>query len=185
MQVFRIWARRRRELEDVSITAFVAGTPVSWQTWANWESGRHTPDDKNTLWLVDRFGVTEDNIRQMVRAQKEMYQKSSVAFGRWLKSFRVDQGMSRQEAADAMGVKEDTLRKWENGHIVPGIESAYRIVNWTGTAMPEEMSRTVGWPDDRVRRILGPDAPAPPNRNKVGPGVPPSAVMPNFQWQDR
>ena len=45
-----------------------------------------------------------------------------------LKFYRVSANLSRQEAADAVGVQIDTYAKWEQGKNEPSIDAIYNIM---------------------------------------------------------
>lgn len=72
-----------------------------------------------------------------------------------LKQLRSDKGLKQKKVAEAIGVSEDTIRRWENGDTYPNAPQAIELarlygvavdeVDWVTvrTAAPEDQSMTV------------------------------------------
>lgn len=54
-----------------------------------------------------------------------------------LKNLRAESGMKQKKVAEALGVSEDTIRRWENGDTYPNAPQAIELAKLYGVAVDE------------------------------------------------
>ena len=54
-----------------------------------------------------------------------------------LKELRSEQGLKQKKVAEAIGVSEDTIRRWENGDTYPSAPQAIELAKLYGVAVDE------------------------------------------------
>lgn len=69
-------------------------------------------------------------------------------FPTWLREQRAERGWSQEDAAQAVGAKFTTYRKWETGSTEPGMTAFLRIVDVYG--WPSAMGRYLAYPSVAV-----------------------------------
>ncbi len=100
--------RKEKELSQADLAGFFK---LGQSTIGMYETNKREPDSTVLKGFADFFGVTVDYLLGR-----------EYTFGEYLKALREDKGLSQEQLAGALGVKETTIANLEIGKARPGLE---------------------------------------------------------------
>ena len=138
--------RRLRQARGLSLGEFAGRAGVSKASLQDWETGRYVPpvaaldrllealgaDARTQAWLL--AGVGTPGARALL---SHTQWGAPVDLGQVLRAMRLRRGRVQADVAQAVGVRQGTLAKWEGGDALPADEPLGRLLAAL-SATPEE-----------------------------------------------
>lgn len=117
--------RRVRESRGASAETYAGHAGISADHYRNYEGGWSDLAAERQKALLSRMGLNQDEV--LSEAQKHRHVKETI-LGPAMRALRKDQGIYRKEAAAAIGVNPEGLRRFERGEVRPVQETIHKYL---------------------------------------------------------
>ena len=112
---------------------------IQQAVYQKWESGNRKPSYENLSLLACIFDVSIDYLlsdyleiskETFLKLKKEKEEEKKKLFSARLKELRLQHGISQEELAEQIGIKQNSYSDWENGKCKPSYEKLEKIADF-------------------------------------------------------